>query len=107
MCDDSFNDIAAEAICRYMEYSYSTGWTSEREITEFRESLEITLDDVECSSADWNSCDFSEEDNCSHSEDVFLSCSYGEDAGDTSGDKPLTRSTLFLDEQQLSPKNYN
>ena len=69
-----------------MEYSHSTGWTSEREITEFQENLAINLDDVVCSSTDWNSCIFSEENNCSHGEDVFLSCSYGEDSEDTTGD---------------------
>ena len=86
VCDDSFNDTAAEAICLYMEYSHSTGWTSEREITEFQENLAINLDDVVCSSADWNSCTFSEENNCGHGEDVFLSCSYGDDAEDATGD---------------------
>ena len=79
-----------------MEYSHSTGWTSGRDITtEFRERLAINLDDVECSSEDWNSCTFSEENDCSHYEDVFLSCSYGEDAEDATGDYNC-RGPLYL-----------
>ena len=102
MCDDRFNDIAAEAICLYMEYSYSIGWTSAKDITEFRETLEITLDDVECSSAYWNSCTFSEKNDCGHGEDVFLTC--GKDAEDASGEEPFPKCIMFHKKQSYQKK---
>ena len=76
VCDDSFDEIVADTICKYMGYTSATGWTSQVEGFEIRYRLEIKLDNVQCSSADWNSCIFSEEHNCGHDEDVFLSCSY-------------------------------
>ena len=74
VCDDYFNETAAEAICRQINPSYSMlEWTFGSRF-EIQDNLDIKLDDVQCSSTDWESCEYSEEHNCGHSEDVFLSC---------------------------------
>ena len=53
-------------------------------------NYEITLDEVSCSSAEWESCSFTEEITyCNHRKDVFLSCS-------SAGEK-LTNIYLFID----------
>ena len=36
------------------------------------------MDDVSCSSDEWESCTFSKDNNCFHGEDVFLRCLHGE-----------------------------
>ena len=36
------------------------------------------MDDVSCSSDEWESCTFSKDNNCYHGEDVFLRCLHGE-----------------------------
>ena len=77
VCDDNFDDTAAEAICRYMNSSFTALlWTSEKTF-DIQNNFDITLDDVQCGSAEWESCRYSEENNCGHSEDVFLSCKPG------------------------------
>ena len=95
-----------------MEYSHSTGWTSGREITEFQENLATNLGDVVCGSPDWNSCTFSEEHDCGHGEDVFLSCSSGKDAEDASGEEPSSKSCFLRnniksEKQHLNPEKCN
>ena len=42
-------------------------------------NYEITLDNVDCPRAEWESCTFSEDHNCAHSEDVFLRCNTEEE----------------------------
>ena len=42
-------------------------------------NYEITLDNVDCPRAEWESCTFSEDHNCAHSEDVFLRCNIEEE----------------------------
>ena len=73
MCDDGFDTTAAHAICRQMNYTGATRWTTD-ESFDIQSDYDINLDDVDCSSAEWESCSFSENRNCGHSEDVFLSC---------------------------------
>ena len=74
MCDDGFDDIVADAVCRQINSSYRMlEWTTERTF-DIQNNLDINLDDVQCNSTDWGSCEYSEENNCDHSEDVFLSC---------------------------------
>ena len=74
VCDDGFNDIAAEAVCRHINSSYSMlEWTI-GETFDIQNNLDINLDDVLCNSTDWGSCEYSEENNCGHGEDVFLTC---------------------------------
>ena len=79
MCDDSFSDNSANAICREMGYSGSSSWVS-GSIHSYgtrQTSLDINLDDVMCSTGNWDSCRYSTYDNCGHSEDVFLTCVEG------------------------------
>ncbi|XP_063684045.1 uncharacterized protein LOC134818431 isoform X2 [Bolinopsis microptera] len=73
VCDDDFSTNSADAICRKMGYPGHLQWTSGDKWT-IQSSLEITLDDVLCSSGEWSSCSFSTTHNCGHSEDVFLQC---------------------------------
>ena len=73
VCDDNFNDNAAEAICRQMGYMGKLSWTY-GEKWGIQTSKEITLDDVACSTEEWSSCTFSFEHNCGHGEDIFLQC---------------------------------
>ena len=79
VCDDYFNDNAANAICREMGYSGSTSWKSGSEVSfeEIKKSLEITMDDVKCTDNDWTSCSYSTSHNCVHSEDILISCRAG------------------------------
>ena len=73
VCDDDFSINSADAICRKMGYLRHMQWTSGDKWS-IQASLEITLDDVLCSSGEWSSCSFSTTQNCGHSEDVFLQC---------------------------------
>ncbi|KAL5272032.1 hypothetical protein ACHWQZ_G000289 [Mnemiopsis leidyi] len=73
VCDDSFNDNAAAAICGLMNFETAARWTNE-ESFDIQSNYDINLDNVKCSSTEWESCSYSEEHNCGHSEDVFLSC---------------------------------
>ena len=78
VCDDSFNYKAADAICKNMGFAYAKSWTSEDESFSIQSSYDIHLDDVVCPNLEWDSCHYSESNNCGHSEDVFLSCSAGQ-----------------------------
>ena len=74
MCDDSFDNTAAEAICRYMNSSNTVSeWTTANSFY-IQSNLHIALDDVQCGSAEWESCRYSEEHNCGHDEAVHLFC---------------------------------
>ena len=74
VCDDSFSDYSADAICREMGFTGKWSWKYGNLWSAFQETLEITLDDVVCSSGEWSSCTYSLEHNCGHNEDVFLTC---------------------------------
>ena len=89
VCDDYFDQNAADAICSLMGFSRSgSEWNTRLSQTEsyyylllsnpniftFSLDYEITLDNVRCSHAYWTTCEFSESHNCDHSEDVFLTC---------------------------------
>ncbi|XP_063695312.1 deleted in malignant brain tumors 1 protein-like [Bolinopsis microptera] len=73
VCDDSFDDNSADAICKEMGYFNQMSW-SFGDNWAIQAGLEITLDDVACSSGEWSSCSFAFVDDCSHGEDVFLQC---------------------------------
>ena len=74
MCDDSFSDNSALAICRLMGYIDFTSWRN-GELHNNQNNYEIRLDDVECSGGEWENCDYNSDDhNCNHSEDVHLNC---------------------------------
>ena len=57
-----------------MGYLRSIRWTSRGTSFTIQRDYEITLDNVNCASAEWESCSYSEDHNCGHTEDVFLSC---------------------------------
>ena len=76
MCDDGFDDYAADAICRDMGNPGSINWSTDDSFS-IQQNLDITLDNVECPSADWSTCTYSKSNNCGHSEDIFLSCRSG------------------------------
>ena len=85
VCDDGFNEYAAEAICRQLGFNGAQYWSSGAfwspdELTEedydLYISTPITLDDVNCNGYDWNNdCTFQRTHNCGHSEDIQLVCS--------------------------------
>ena len=75
VCDDFFNDNAANAICKLMNFTSASRWTgAEGKNFHIQRNYDIKLDDVECYGEDWKSCSYSEYHNCGHGEDVFLSC---------------------------------
>ena len=77
VCDDKFTDIAADAICKEMNFERAIIWTTNPrpEQAEKRSQYEIKLDNVECYFPTWNSCSFNDKfSDCVHFEDVFLSC---------------------------------
>ena len=75
MCDDSFDDIAADAICREMNFTRATSWISNELSFSFQDNYDIKMDDVVCTSVEWEDCSFNSVSNCGHYEDVFLNCS--------------------------------
>ena len=74
VCDDYFDQNAADAICSLMGFASSGSEWNSSSSWSIQSEYKIFLDDVECSNASWASCDYSESHNCGHSEDVFLSC---------------------------------
>ena len=79
VCDDSFNDNSAGAICRVLGFESGESEWKSGSLWEIQSDYEITLDDVRCQEGSWTSCTFSETHNCAHREDVFLSCGEGGD----------------------------
>ena len=73
VCDDSFSDNSADAICREMGHYGHTSWTSGSKWN-IQSDLDIKLDDVVCSSGKWSDCRYSTTHNCGHIEDIFLNC---------------------------------
>ena len=73
VCDDSFSDNSAEAICRKMGFMGIMSW-SFGEKFRMQNEKEITLTDVECTTNEWSSCTFNYNHNCGHGEDLFLQC---------------------------------
>ena len=76
VCDDGFGYTEANAICIEMGFAGFSGWKNGY-FYSLQDSLEINLDEVDCHNEDWSSCSYSEDHNCEHSEDVFISCSSG------------------------------
>jgi len=73
VCDDGFSDNSAIAICGLMGYDGFDSW-SNGQLFDLQTSLEIGLDNVECSSGSWDSCSYLTTHNCGHHEDVHLNC---------------------------------
>ena len=87
VCDDRFSDNSANAICREMGHLRATKWGSgssyNLKFRNYVQSLDITLDDVECRESDWDTCRYSTTHNCVHSEDVYLVCYTNSYTGNT------------------------
>lgn len=86
VCDDGFDSSAANVICRELGFQSAISWRSSYEY-EYQGNLPISLDDINCPySADMiNECSYNaERHDCSHNEDIFLTCSYN-DGGPSSG----------------------
>ncbi|XP_063689232.1 neurotrypsin-like [Bolinopsis microptera] len=90
VCDDSFNDHAANLSCQYLGYKYAVAWGSAPQndnyipehIYEFLKDPPILVDDVQCD--EWTTsimeCEarFINHD-CSRSENLWLKCSEDEE----------------------------
>ena len=84
MCDNGFTDMAAEAICRDMNYVRAHKWTSnikdidyDYDFYRLRFKYDIKLDDVSCQTPDWESCTYTfyfDWDGGYKTDGVFLSC---------------------------------
>ena len=74
VCGNGFTDNSAEAICREMGYFGGRSWRNSNQLSAYQDSLDITLNGVECGSKDWSSCTYYFGSNCTHREDVFLEC---------------------------------
>ena len=75
VCDDSFSDNSADAICREMGFPRGYhSWRNSNQWILFQVTFDISLDDVLCRSGEFTSCTYNLEHNCVHSEDVFLAC---------------------------------
>ena len=96
VCDENFDDMAANAICRYMGYTSVDQWESGYYYSDIQDGLDIKLNNVDCISSDWETCSFTEEPNCNHSQDVFLACFVQEETGDATGNYKDTQKQLQL-----------
>ena len=74
MCGDYFNDTAADAICKTMNYTSAIRWTTDEDFGSLQRNYKITLDYIQCSSTEWESCTFTEREACEHDENIFLRC---------------------------------
>ena len=74
VCDDSFSDNSADAICHEMGFIGRKSWRSGDLWSSFQSTFNITLVDVICSNGEWSACTFDSNQNCSHIEDIFLEC---------------------------------
>ena len=73
VCDNSFDENSAETICRLLGYSSQFSWSSGSK-WDIQNNYSINMSDVQCSSGDWNSCSYTTNNSCEHSEDIFLAC---------------------------------
>ena len=76
-CDDNFDYIAADAICVELGFALAARWNSGRKFT-IQNNYDIKMSNVRCESDSWTSCAFTTNQNCEHSDDVFLECHSGE-----------------------------
>ena len=75
VCDENFDDIAADAICKTMNYTSAIRWTSgDIYGSTLREIYDITLKVLNCDIPEWENCTFVKPRLCFHYSDVFLSC---------------------------------
>ena len=75
VCSDGFTVIAADAICREMNFKRAILWDSHPGYSMERSQYQIKLDNVNCEIPIWKNCSFNaRHHNCHHKDDVFLSC---------------------------------
>ena len=76
VCDDSFTDVTAAVICREMGYVGFTSWSYGNNWPALQDAYLTVLDNVACTdeNAGIESCSFTVEHNCGHTEDVSLNC---------------------------------
>ena len=79
VCDDSFDTIEANAICIQMGFKGANGLeefsSSIPGDWSFRLNYEIKLDEIDCvDGIGWEGCTYETDHDCSHDEDVFISC---------------------------------
>ena len=75
VCDDHFNMNAAHAICRVLGFRSAVRYRNGLAYGTMQRRKRIRMDDVRCSSTTWSSCRYSTRHNCSHGEDILLTCS--------------------------------
>ena len=75
MCDSYFDDAAADAICKNMNYTRAIRWTnSHPDFISIKYRYNVRLA-VRCSDSDWESCtSYLDPFYCDHTMDVLLSC---------------------------------
>ena len=75
VCDDFFDNNAANAICKELGFESASRWTSAGRWGAIQTTKNIRLDNVECNEDEvWSSCSFLETHNCVHNEDILLQC---------------------------------
>ena len=73
---DNFDYTAADAICKEMNYGRALRWTTDDDFGNLHDNYDIRITDVRCYADEWEDCYYlSNDHNCDHNEDVFLSCS--------------------------------
>ena len=81
VCDDGFGSDEAHVICQEMGYGRATSWASGSDWLDHdvQRKLSVKLDNVDCDhdGERWSSCTYTTSHDCSHSEDVFLTCVEG------------------------------
>ena len=77
VCDDDFDEEAALLICRLIGHSCAANW-EKMSNWDVQQQFDIVLDDVTCSGKSnqsfSESCTWQTVSDCSHEEDIHLSC---------------------------------
>merc|ERR1719232_1698169 len=75
VCDDYFNSNAAHAVCKMMRYPRGAlRYRSGLAYGTMQSRKRISMDNVRCRSTTWSTCRYSTRHNCSHGEDILLTC---------------------------------
>ena len=77
VCDDSFSDHSADAICIEMGFNGALSWGTGNLFDIQPSARNISMDDVACNSNVWAECSFTDTPNCRHSEDIYITCEEG------------------------------